>query len=243
MLRPTIFLMFFSALFSACFRVDSSDIKITGISADIEATTDGQGDIAVQVYLHQGEVDTLPALYLDLTGKDRLVAKVLDSERVLSRSALLGIVGYDTTFFNLGVPDQEVSVAFDRGPVERGAPASSCTLPADFAITAPAERAELSRATQDLDVFYSGSGTNDQMRYELRGTCIRTVQGTVSGDLGLFKITKSELTSQNSDDATKRCDITLEMTRQRKGTLDSAYGKGGRIFCRQKRTRVFQSIP
>jgi hypothetical protein len=226
---------------SACTKVDSTDVTTHGMSGDMKVVTDSTGKSDVTVYLQQGDINSLA--FIDLKGSDKLTVTAAGSTtKTLDRYSLLNVVSYSASFTGLGQPNTEYDIAFQRS-VDAGAPKSSCTVPTDFTITSPAASASFARATQDIVVTYSSSGTADQMRYELSGTCIKTASGTLTSDSGTFTIKKTDVIPDTADDTSASCDITLDLKRARTGTLDAGFGKGGRIECIQDRTLALRTTP
>ncbi|MCC6809912.1 MAG: hypothetical protein IT381_20960 [Deltaproteobacteria bacterium] len=238
-MKRFLFLLVSLCTFAAC-KVDSTEVHMSGISADIRVVAEQSDQTDVTVYLQRGDIDSLT--YLDLKGNDKLFATAAGmTEKELSRSAFITI-SYDTRYSGITAAATEFAVRFQR-TIDRGAPRSACTMPAAFDFSTPNAATQFSRATQDIDVTYSPSGSGDQMRFKLTGSCINTVERTIdTGDLGSFKIQKSLITAQ-TDEQNKTCDVTLELERVKKGTLDSNFGKGGKIECLQRRTRAFKSAP
>lgn len=228
------------ATVGAC-KVDSTELKLKDIGADMKVVASAGDTNDVTVYLQEGDIES-SLTFLDLKGDDKLFARTGSVEKALERSVFLGIVGYSAKFNGVG-DNPTFTIRFDRGSAA-GAPLSSCTMPSPLEITSPAISTKFSRATQDIDVTYSPAGTTDTLRYKLSGSCIKTIDRTIdTTDVGSFRIARSLITLDTGENVPTTCDVTLSVDRYRKGTLDPAFGKGGRIECYQRRERLLQTAP
>lgn len=230
-----------AGLLGGCTDLSSSDIKTSGINASLGVTANGNGSTVVGAQLHVGNSLTD---YVELESGDALTARVADDTETLSESKLLGIINYSASFTDHDAPGSVYTIALERGAADTSAPASSCTLPAAFAITAPADAQTFSRAGDDIVVGYSGSGESDPLSWSASGDCVQVTGATLPSDTGTFTLPKGTLTSSasQSDAGPVSCQVTITVSRTRAGTLDPAYGGGG-IACRQDRSFTFTSAP
>lgn len=221
------------ALLTACGTSESSSLLTTGISADLSAITTGNGSTRVVAKLFEGTPNQL--IFVDLQAGDTLVADVNGQSMTLSKTQLLTIIDYEAVF-PTGNEGDEFNIDFQR-TVDSGAPSSTTTLPAAFTL-GPIE-ASYSR-TAPITVTYAPSGTADTMGWQASGTCIQVITGALPGDTGSFTLPANMLTATAG---ATNCTVTLSVTRDRKGSLDSHYGKGGSIFGEQVRTTTITSTP
>jgi hypothetical protein len=222
----------------ACTSVKSTDIDTSGMSAHMTVTADGQGDTAVSAELN---VDTNATDFVDVSSGDSLSAAAGGGPgRSMTRSDLLGVISYGTSFTGEDAPGTAYTIAFSRNAPNVSAPSSTCTIPQPFAITAPASGMSFSRSTDAVLVTYSNGGQSDAMTYLVSGSCVNTAGGTVPADSGSVAIPKGTLVDSAGPST---CMATLTLRRSRTGRLDPAFGYGGSISCDQTRTVTFTSTP
>ena len=139
---------------------------------------------------------------------------------------------------NIAAENTEFIVDLQR-ETEDDAPMSKGTLPAPFSFQVP--NMTTSRA-QELTITWSPSGSTDDMEAIVSGTCIfqRTID--IPGDTGSHVISPGTLISTNTDKP-ETCDLTVEMTRSRKGTPDLAFDPDSSFTLKQTRTAKFTSAP
>jgi hypothetical protein len=230
-----------AASFVACTSVESSSIKTAGMSAYMSVVADGTGSTTATTTLH---VDNNLTDFVDLSSGDTLIASSGSQQQRLNKSSFLGATSYNGSFSGLDAEGTPYTIAFTRQS-DTSAPSSTCTIPKPFTFSAPASTATFARATDDIVVQYGPSGTTDPMSYDVTGDCIKgSLQVNPGGDTGQFTIAHTTLPLQASDvHANDTCQVTLTLRRTRTGTLDSAFGHGGRIDGQQMRTLKFMSKP
>jgi hypothetical protein len=204
----------------------------TGISAEMSAVTTGNGTTRVGAELFEGSPDQL--IFVDLQVGDSLVAEINGQSMTLSKSQLLTIIDYEA-MFSTGNEGDEFTVDFQRS-VDGGAPSSTATLPAPF--TLDPLGASYARASA-ITVTYGPSGTGDTMGWQASGDCIQVATGALPNDSGVFTIPANMLIASSPTS----CTITLSVTRDRRGSLDSHFGRGGSIIGEQVRTAMITSTP
>lgn len=223
----------------ACERVESDDVLTSGVYAHIDVVADGQGASFVETILKVGGQTS--NTFLELSGDDRLEARAGgEAQAMTRRDGVFGALSY-TAEFDGDAADTPFEVAFLRA-IDDGAPSSAVTLPAPFALTAPAATLRLARGTDDLVVTWEGAGQSDPMELRLSGDCIMTHVQELEDDSGSFTLPAGTLVPP-SDDAPSECPLRLTLARARQGTLDGGYGKGGRIEASQERVVEFASTP
>ncbi len=249
-LRRTVLTTFVSALTLtamsafgvACEQVRSSDVKTSGVYANIVGEATGDGSTTVKAALRVGGV--LSNTFLDLSEGESLSAKSGDEEKPLVRKSLpFGAIEYRATFTG----DEEgkaFTVSWTRNEGYESAPNTTFTMPAGFNLEAPAAGATFSRAHDDIQITWSPSGTNDEMLWEVvTSSCAREkLSNVIDADDGSFTIPAGTLEAIEGH-ASETCDTTLVLVRRRKGDLDPAYGEGGWVAGRQVRKVTFSSAP
>jgi hypothetical protein len=226
---------------SACTAIDSQNLKTAGMQANIYVVADGTGSSKASAQLNVGNNITD---FVRLAPGDKFVASAGGQSQDMSQIELLGTVSYESTFSGLDSGGTMYTIALQR-TTDVSAPASTCTMPNQFSISAPTSSDGFSRSLQDIVVTYSSSGTTDSMTWSAGGDCVRgMVGGTVSNDSGTFTIAKGSLVPINPPPQTPTtCQAHITLTRSRTGQLDSHYGSGGRITAQQVRTVNFSSTP
>lgn len=221
------------ALLTACGTSDSGSLLTTGISAELSAVTTGDGSTRVVAELFEGSPNQL--IFVDLQAGDTLVADVNGQSMTLSKVQFVTIIDYEAVF-PTGNAGDEFNIDFQR-TVDAGAPSSTATLPAAFTLDPIAT--SYSR-TAPITITYGPSGTADTMGWQASGDCIQVITGALPSDAGSFTIPANMLMATAG---ATNCTVTLSVTRERKGSLDSHYGKGGSIFGQQVRTTTITSTP
>jgi hypothetical protein len=221
------------SLLAACGTSESGSLLTTGIAADLSAVTTGDGTTRVSAELFEGNPDQL--IFVDLQAGDSLVADVNGQAMTLAKAQLLTIIDYEAVF-PTGDEGDEFNVDFQRS-VDDGAPSSTATLPAPFTLDPIAQSYT---RTSAITMTYGPSGMADAIGWQASGDCIQVITGALPSDSGSITIPANMLVATAG--ATS-CTVTLSVTRDRKGSLDSHYGHGGSIFGEQVRTATITSTP
>jgi hypothetical protein len=218
------------SLLAACESVDSSDTMTDGIYAAFTATSDGAVTQA-QATLRVGGATS--NTYVELVDGDILTV----TDGVNSETMLPSNIGDYYTYlasFDSIAEDTPFTFAFVR-TIDAGAPESTASLPAPFALTAPEADSVFSRADDAITITWDPSASADDMSLTLTGDCIFTHSTTLTGDPGTYVIDAGSLDATDEDNPTS-CDAKLTVERRRIGTLDPAFGEGGGIYAAQART-------
>lgn len=223
-------------LLAGCSQTESSDVLTHGMSAEIFATTTGDGTTNVSATLFIGNPIYLN--FVNLTGDDQLIASHGSEHKTMIETELLNVVSHHAQF-QTDAEGELFEVAFLR-MVDAGAPSSTATLPAKFTIDAPP--ASASRASE-LTLTYAPAGSTDIMRWQAEGDCIELATGTIPGDTGIVTIAPNTLKKRMGDMIADTCALKVTVTRARLGTLDPGYGKGGVIEGQQIRNVMLTSTP
>jgi hypothetical protein len=228
------------AALAGCQSVDSADIATRGLYADlaVEATGDGQSGVSAELRVG----GDLSNVCVDLSGGDRLVASAGTASRTMTRHQdLLGRIGYEA-ILPTDAEGTEVRVAFQRPPdLGESAPDSAATLPAGFAITAPAPGTSHSRGAA-LTVAWQPARP-DRMWLEVSGFCIAPELLEVPPGATSVTVGASQLRAFDRPPPGDSCDVELVLVRAREGYVDPAYGKGGSFQARQVRSLSIVSTP
>lgn len=222
-------------LLSGCTEtVDSQNIKTQGISATISATaeTDQETRLIATLKVGGDESNT----YVDLSGGDRIFASSGD-KRVEMQAQSTGV--YEAEF-NTAAAEAEFLIDLQREN-DDDAPANRGTLPSPFTLTMGASA--VSRAA-DITVTWAPSGSNDDVRLELNGSCTFLETIDVPGDTGAYTIPANTLTATGAmDQPPPTCDVNVTMTHSRSGTTDSAFDSESSFVLQQVRSGQFTSTP
>jgi hypothetical protein len=220
-------------------KVDSVDVRTHGVYAEYEAVSNGTST-SVSARLKVGGDDS--NTFLELQGQDELRATVGDQP-------VKELTGSDEVYratFSEGGSGVEVVVSFMRGPDDEDAPDSSAILPDVFTIDDALAGQEVSRE-DDIVITWDPSGTNDDMEWELDGAdtennCIDWLTGSVS-DGGMLVIPAEDFEPNFDSDEMESCEVTFTLDRIRAGSVDDAFGEGGRFLAIQRRRLSFIATP
>ncbi len=228
------------AALAGCLSVDSADVATHGLYADLSVQATGDGQSRVSAELRVG--GDLSNVCVDLSGGDRLVASAGLVSRTMARHEdILGRIGYEAVL-PTDAEGTEVRVAFERPPeLGEGAPDSVTTLPAGFAITAPAPGTSHSRASA-LTVAWQPARP-DPMWLEVSGFCIAPALLEVPPGAASVTVAASRLRALDRPPPGDSCEVDLVLVRGREGYVDPAYGKGGSFQARQIRSVAIVSTP
>lgn len=212
-----------------CESLPSDEVGTESIWADFAATSDGESTHATGVLRVGGATSNT---FVNLEGGDVLTATAGGETKEMLEGYLGDLFIYDIDF-DLFAEDEAFVFAFER-EIETSAPDSHVTLPALFAITAPAADAVFSRSADSLTVSWDPSGEQDQMVVEVQGDCIWNEHVTVTGDPGTVTIEAGSIDSLDQE-SPSACEGEVVVKRIRTGSLDAAYGEGGTVFGTQER--------
>ena len=211
--------------------VDSTDVRTTGVYAEMSVHAHGDGQSQVQVDLRVGGANS--NTHLALKGVDKLTATVGTVTKALSKSGDV----YVTTFPG-DAADTQFVMAFTRGPDDISAPNSSVTLPEPFTISGIAQT--ISRQVGFTATWQAGT-KGEPMIWVLRGDCLIAQGGSIS-DAGRTIIPPSQFIAIVGQEQTT-CNASFCLEHDRKGTVDPAFGEGGTIESLQSRCVAFLSAP
>ncbi len=225
------------ALFTAtaCTSVESSDIKTSGIYADLWTIADGDGASYSEATLRVG--GALSNTFVTLSDGDELTTTLGEQVEIMHEQNLADIFTYRADFES-DAPDTDYVVAFERLD-DDSAPNSVMSLPAPFTVDALAD--EYSRDDADLVVTWDNQA-DEKMKIWAEGTCIINQYHDNETDAGTYTFAADSIEPQNAD-ANENCEIEITLWRSRPGDVDSAYGEGGAAWGYQRRKLTTLSIP
>ncbi|HTR52515.1 MAG TPA: hypothetical protein VMJ10_17495 [Kofleriaceae bacterium] len=229
-------LMYALAGLAACGTTNSDSLLTSGMSADMTVTGNADGTATVTVNLFSGDPDQL--IFVNLDDGDTLVGSNASQSLPLVEQQLVTIIDYSAQFIT-GTEGAQYTIDLER-TVDAGAPSSTATLPAPFALGEVATSA--SRAS-DLAITWSPAGAADPMTWQIEGTCIEGASGTIDGDPGAQTIAGNTLVKASGNGVPDSCTATLTVARTRVGQLDPHFGHGGSIVGEQARTATFTTTP
>ena len=217
--------------------VDSTSIRTSGMSAEVEIVSQGS-DVKVHVDLRVGDHDRSNVV-VNLTGGDELVAEA-EGDRI----TLSGHDGdYSATFREVGAAETEFAIEFLRTDADESALDTRVTLPEGFTLSGIEPGATVLRS-ETTTVSWDPPGSSDTMRWRLDGTevgCIGEEHGTMS-DNGRLSLTGGNYDVWPGDED-ETCEVELTIERERAGRLDPAFGEGGSVVAIQRRSIRFVSAP
>ena len=222
-----------------CANSSSTDIETHGMYADFHASADGTGNTTVYAALKVGGSTSND--FVDVVGDDSLIGTHAAIAQPMSKQEFLGAVWY-TTVFAVDSAGAPFKISLNRGASHVSAPNSDATLPAPFSITAPAGGATFSRATAAIPLTWSSSGGTDPMNYVASGDCIVAKSDTLPADNGSYTIPAGSIQPGQNQTGTS-CQVTISISRNRAGIIDSAYGEGGAFTATQTRSVTVLSAP
>jgi hypothetical protein len=123
-------------------------------------------------------------------------------------------------------------------------PGSTVTMPEPAVITAPAEGATLSLATDEIRLMWEAKGSKDPLEWTSAVKCGEMTSGPATAgtpieDTGDLLIQPSELNLK----AGETCEVTLILRRWRDGTIEGAFTGNGLITAKQIRSVTFTLTP
>ncbi|HEY3235681.1 MAG TPA: hypothetical protein VGJ84_13270, partial [Polyangiaceae bacterium] len=222
-----------AALLMACQTTNSSDLKTSGIDAEMSVTATSQTASKVEVTMYPGG-DNDPFNTVKLSGGDQLFATAGGVKK-----QLVGGPTYSNTF-EVGAKDAEFVVSLDRTS-DTDAPNSKGTLPAPFDLGALSKTSFL--RTEPVTITWSPSGTADTMYMVVQGDCI--MGGTsisITGDPGTATLPANKLQPVDSQ-MPGTCTAKVTLKRGRPGVADPALVRDSSMTLYQLREQSFTTTP
>lgn len=217
---------------------DCDNIRTPGIAMLTEIIAGANARSVVTTELRVGGAQS--NTYCVLGSGDELVA-VADGEERSMQAIDDGV--YEVSFSTID-EDTAFEVRLERD-VDDDSTGNMGTLPAPFEISSSFPSA-VSRADDDLTVEWDPSGTDDDMELGIEddaGGCLRFDENVdIGGDPGTQVVAAGTLESSD-DEQPETCDLTLTLTRTRRGSVDGGLDRESRFLLRQVRTDTFASAP
>lgn len=224
------------AALSACEAVESEDVNTSGLYADLWVIAEGDGaSRAVGILRVGGELSNT---FVELTGGDKLTATRDGEDPVeMYEQQLLDARSYRADFAD-DTPDLDVTIAFER-ELDESAPSSVMSLPQPFEVAPIA--AQYSRLTDDIVLTWDNTQA-EEMAVWVEGPCIVNYYSTRKPDTGSWTVSAEDIQA-NEGAEEENCELEVTLWRSRSGTVDPAYGKGGKAWGHQTRQLTTLSVP
>jgi hypothetical protein len=215
--------------------LSSSDITTHGISATIVATAWSDRASSVEATLRAGGDES--NTYIVLDNGDAIYAQVGGEKKAMTAQS----EGVYEARFATGAGGSTFRVSLER-PHGDDAPDSTGSLPEPFSFVDVPTTA-VSRASDSLMIKWD-NGSSGGMELEVDGACIYKKTFSLASGSDQFTIKPGELASTGvKPEDQKSCDIELTMTREVRGTPDSAYDNESTFKLRQMRRVTIPSNP
>jgi len=217
-----------------CTPTDSNMVTTANLGADVQVLTTGAGGSTVYASLFSHRDGDPPLNFETIRLVDEDVLSVTSSGHsvVMDESDLVVEYQYDAAFATADA-GQRFEVSLDRVD-DASAPHSSVTLPEPFTPQLPATASR----SAPLTITWSPSGSADPISIHLTG-CASADLDKIA-DTGAVTIPAGTVVA---DPSSSSCDVAVEVSRTRAGSLDPAYGQGGSIVATQQRNATLTSTP
>jgi hypothetical protein len=230
---------------AACQKVTSTDVRTSGVYAELTVTAHGTAEATVDATLWVG--GALSNTYLALTGPDHLTAYV--GSDVFPMQGHSDIYEHYAAIFPYPVADTELRVAFDRGADDVSAPGSTVIVPGLFAVAPPA-KTEYSRANDTLEIDWAPFDATQIVSWSVYGTCVQFLGADAAVDSGRVAIPAGTLKKPPPPGPDEEhhpvppddCTANADVTKSRAGQVDPAFS-GGSCTASQGRSVTFTSVP
>jgi hypothetical protein len=219
---------------AGCTPTNSDLVTTANLRADVEVLSTGVGGSTVSTWLlsHRDGDPPLNFETIRLVDQDVLSATSNNHSVVMDQSNLVVEYRYDAAFETADAGER-FEVSLDR-VADDSAPRSSVTLPEPFTLTMPATASRNAPVT----ITWSPSGSADPISIDVSGCA--SAQLLEIADTGTATLPAGSLVA---NPPTATCDLAVEVSRKRNGSLDPAYGQGGSIVATQQRTTTLTSTP
>lgn len=243
---------------TACSETDSTDVRTSGVRAEIDVVAEGDGATTVTADLEVGSGGFF-ATDLELAGGDTLTAMAFGLTQTLSKVSQL-LTHYYRTTFSQDTEGEQFTVSLSR-PNDTSAPNSFVTLPVGFVLSMLSP--DPVNVGDDLSVGWAPQGQSGTLELVFETTCtidrheivvddqgnqttVTTTTETtgftsfVPADTGAYMLDSMDILPMllpNEEFKTAiPCTVSLQLSRINEGLLDPNYGAGGYIRARQRRT-------
>jgi hypothetical protein len=228
-----------------CQKVDSTDVRTSGVYAEFIVTEHSDTEARVDATLWVG--GALSNTYLTLTGPDHLTAYV--GSDAYSMQGYSDIDQHYAAIIPYPATDTELRVAFDRGPDDVSAPGSTVILPALFAV-APFAKTQYSRANDALEIGWAPFDPAQLVSWSVSGACVQAFGDDGALDAGRVAIPAGTLQKppppgpdeEHHPIPPDQCSASVDLIKSRDGRVDPAFS-GGTFKASQHRSGSFTSVP
>jgi hypothetical protein len=230
---------------AGCQKVDSTDVRTSGVYAELIVTEQSTTEAKVDATLWVG--GALSNTYLKLVGQDRLTVYVGATAYPMQGNSSI----YESYFATIPYPaiDTELRVDFERGPDDVSAPGSTVIVPGLFAVAVPA-RLQYSRAGDALEIDWSPYDTTQLVSWFVDGACLQTLGNNNVVDSGQASIPAGTLKKaplpgpdeEHHPIPPDACTASANVTKSRVGHIDPAFN-GGTFKASLTRQASFISVP
>lgn len=215
---------------AGCSTTQSSDIRTSGMEADIRVTlAAGSSGAEVAVTLRVGSLT-----FVELQDPDTLTARSGDRSVELTKQRTMGHTSYHGRLDGVSKAGAQVVVDLQRGGDDEAAPKSSVRLPGRVAITGPDAGAQFSRSRDDIRFELDRELATNSGSLSWSGDCVQG--GSIAIPPGATTVTVAHGTIRTAVQPTsgtpqsqrppKNCTARFTATTRVDGTLDPAYGEG-----------------
>jgi hypothetical protein len=202
---------------------------------DVTATSATRSRVEVRLLAGGDESNT----DVELSEGDELIAEADDESQTMDEVSN----GVYEAVFDIAAEDTVFRVRFMREEFD-DATENEGTLPAPFTITSDFGDDALSRE-DDLELTWN-PGSDDSMELEVEDDagdgCIYDDSFEITSDDGAYVVEGGELSSTGGDDP-ETCDITLKLTRSRRGSFENVLDPESRFRLHQVRSTSLSSAP
>ncbi len=221
--------------------VDSQDIKSSGFYAEMRTYSDRNDNTSVTAEFRLG--NDSQSDYIMLSDSDTATVTVNGSTKELTE-------GDDFVYiaeFGTDVSNSEFVIALERSAEEDSSmPNSTVVSPRNIVIATPDEN-EIFESYETMTVTINADENDLNTEISVYGDCVDNTgeeryvskSFTTSAPIETYTLSMEVLLGTSSYRANFNdsipCDITVEVSRTRYGTVDSGYGKGGVISAVQER--------
>lgn len=213
--------------------VDSDAIRTHGMYARFTAEATGNGSTELKAELRVGGAN---GTFVKLSPGDELVASTGGKSKKMG--GIDDRKRYRTTF-DTDEGGTEFQIAFNRKEDE-SAPNSKVTLPEPFALSLAEEQSDEVERGNSVEIEWTPKGKG-KIQWEIDGDCIWNESGEVN-DSGSWKIPASAIRVKSLDEG-ETCEVTVELKRVRRGSIDVNFEEGGVFEATQVREVSFTSTP
>lgn len=216
-----------------CTGVSSLQTHTGDVHANLSARSSGLGATTVKAILTSDVVDGLQ--YISLDDGDSIWASNGNRNLMMAPEIALGVTVQYAVDFPVG---GDATFNIDLRRRARGAPHSSATLPTSFTLDPHPDTAKRS---EPLMLSWSSAAT-DAMKWSATGPCIQSPEFDIMDDPGHVVIPANAIKGAGSNPLDS-CQISITVTRFRKGTIDPNYAHDSKIVAAQERTISLMSTP